>query len=403
MSELIQKNDNRATIRRKLLTGASALALTAYVASSGFANADDSGRPTLWIELGGQMELLQGLNAPFIAPFMALTPEPDIYKGADLIGSQNAPRFAFGEEGKITFQPEDSNWNLAFDIRYGRSHASRHTHRQAVPPPVPFDGSFYYTYAGYHYFYSSPNAGLHSFPSNRLLADTQTQNQERHLILDFTAGKDIGLGLFGRDGTSTVNAGVRIASFRIDSHAYITARPLVTGAITFYPTNFHAHTANHTGRPLFHESFRQYTMSAQAARSFQGIGPTLSWAASAALAGNPNDGELTVDWGINGALLFGKQKAKTNHRTTATKFFGQHYVGNLYPSKSNHSTRSRSVTVPNIGGSAGLSVKYPNFEFSLGYRYDTFLNAMDTGIDAAKKSNVTFNGPFASISIGLGD
>ena len=34
MSELIQKNDNRATIRWKLLTGASALALTAYVSSA---------------------------------------------------------------------------------------------------------------------------------------------------------------------------------------------------------------------------------------------------------------------------------------------------------------------------------------------------------------------------------
>ena len=67
------------------------------------------------------------------------------------------------------------------------------------------------------------------------------------------------------------------------------------------------------------------------------------------------------------------------------------------------SIRSRSVTVPNIGGFAGLSVKYPNFKFSIGYRYDTFLNAMDIGIDAAKKSNVTFNGPFASISIGIGD
>ncbi len=66
-------------------------------------------------------------------------------------------------------------------------------------------------------------------------------------------------------------------------------------------------------------------------------------------------------------------------------------------------TRSRSVTVPNVGGSLGLSVKYPNFKVSVGYRYDTFLNAMNTGIDAAKKSNLTFNGPYASISIGLGD
>ncbi len=60
MSELIQKNDNRATIRWKLLTGASALALTAYVSSTGVASAEDSDRPLIWIELGGQMEQVSG-------------------------------------------------------------------------------------------------------------------------------------------------------------------------------------------------------------------------------------------------------------------------------------------------------------------------------------------------------
>ena len=54
MSELIQKNDNRATIRWKLLTGASALALTAYVSSAGMAKAEDTDRPPIWIELGGR-------------------------------------------------------------------------------------------------------------------------------------------------------------------------------------------------------------------------------------------------------------------------------------------------------------------------------------------------------------
>ncbi len=72
MSELIQTHDNRATIRWKLLTGASAMALTAYVASTALAKADDADRPTLWIELGGQMEQMQGLSStPFTAPFMS--------------------------------------------------------------------------------------------------------------------------------------------------------------------------------------------------------------------------------------------------------------------------------------------------------------------------------------------
>ena len=64
-------------------------------------------------------------------------------------------------------------------------------------------------------------------------------------------------------------------------------------------------------------SFYNYTMFAQAARSFHGVGPSLSWNASATLLGNKDAGELTFDWGINGAVLFGRQKAKTSHTTQA--------------------------------------------------------------------------------------
>ncbi len=56
MSELIQTHDNRATIRWKLLTGASALALTAYVSSASMAKAEDTDRPLIWIETGRQMD-----------------------------------------------------------------------------------------------------------------------------------------------------------------------------------------------------------------------------------------------------------------------------------------------------------------------------------------------------------
>ena len=65
--------------------------------------------------------------------------------------------------------------------------------------------------------------------------------------------------------------------------------------------------------------------------------------------------------------------------------------------------RSRSVTVPKLGGYAGLSWQTDHAKVSLGYRYDAFLDAMDMGIDARKTSDMTFQGPYASISFGLGD
>ena len=65
--------------------------------------------------------------------------------------------------------------------------------------------------------------------------------------------------------------------------------------------------------------------------------------------------------------------------------------------------RSRNVTVPNLGGYAGLSVNYSNAKISFGYRADEFFGAMDGGQATAKKENRGFYGPYANISIGLGD
>ena len=65
-------------------------------------------------------------------------------------------------------------------------------------------------------------------------------------------------------------------------------------------------------RQRFHSNLANMTAS----RSFHGIGPSLSWQASAPVAGNTQDGEIAFDWGLNAALLFGRQKARTHHQTT---------------------------------------------------------------------------------------
>src|SRR6185437_2323061 len=148
--------------------------------------------------------------------------------------------------------------------------------------------------------------------------------------------------------------------------------------------------------------FRAYSVDDGSARSFQGIGPSLSWDASATLAGNPDSSELTFDWGINAAMLFGKQKAKTHHQSSGRynpgNFLNAAHYQSLYSHPSKHYTRSHSVTVPNIGGMAGFSIKWSNAKISIGYRADMFFSAMDGGWDSAKKQNRSFMGPFASIS-----
>ncbi|HWA31303.1 MAG TPA: hypothetical protein VG867_09400, partial [Rhizomicrobium sp.] len=58
--------------------------------------------------------------------------------------------------------------------------------------------------------------------------------------------------------------------------------------------------------------------------------------------------------------------------------------------------------VPNLGGFAGVSMRYSNAKLSLGYRGDFFFGALDGGIDTAQRTTVGFYGPFATISLGLG-
>lgn len=224
-------------------------------------------------------------------------------------------------------------------------------------------------------------------------ADTKSDNRESHTVIDFTAGKDVGLGMFGRDGTSTINAGVRFAQFSSRMTLDVQARPtLYAHPFPTFPT-----------LPKYFE-WDQYSLSGHADRSFHGVGPSLSWNGSAGLLGNHDNAELMLDWSVNAAVLFGRQKASTSHSTKQRHEYGFNHSPEypvIYQTSTAHA-RSRSVAVPNLGGAIGFSVKYPNAKVSFGYRADFFFGAMDTGIDTRHTKDVGFHGPFATISIGLG-
>lgn len=46
---------------------------------------------------------------------------------------------------------------------------------------------------------------------------------------------------------------------------------------------------------------------------------------------------------------------------------------------------------------------YADAKISLGYRGDFFFGAMDTGIDVRKSTTLGYFGPYASLSVGVGD
>lgn len=356
--------------RHRLLATVSSLALLGSVQT---ALAGD--RPPVWIEFNWQFDKLNGMGDPYLPPFADKIVQ-DGFKSPAF--AQSAIPYAYGAGGSLSFKPEGSDWIFSASIRYGRSHGSKSTHGQ--------------TSAAHHVKIGSNTAYLSTGYFRRVVrfSETHASNSEAHAILDFQAGKDIGVGLFGGGSTSTVNFGLRFAQFNSKRSVSIHADP------DFYvPYQFLKYAKYH----------HTYSVTSRIDRSFQGLGPSLSWNSSVPIAGNPDDGGINLDWGVNVAALFGRKKVSGHHQTDGalykTKF--QKYYNTTPIHRSGNPDRSRNVVVPNVGAFAGISFRYSDAKISFGYRGDFFFGAMDGGIDTAKKTNATFNGPYASISVGIGD
>jgi hypothetical protein len=381
MSELINTHNRETRIRRQLMATVSALALFALVYETGDAKAadGDGDHPVFWIELGGQIE--RNGNAPdlFSPAFFGQESPTDFAVEGD---AQKPPPYSTGFDGKISFTPEDSDWVFSGAIRFGKSGTTKHLHHQSAGPASAYD-----TVAANHKYTRLPFAAY---------ADTHSSYRESHAILDFEAGKDLGLGMFGTRGSSVVSAGVRFAQFAAASHVTIHALP----AYHVYAVKYDPGVAVIRKGERYH-----YTAKVQSSRDAHAIGPSLSWDASLPVAGNDSGMTLNVDWGINGAVLFGRQRASVRHQTQGcyAKGFPSHYTClRSYANPPVDKTRSRTVMIPNLGGTAAISLKFPVAKISLGYRADFFFNAMDGGIDTRESKMLGFYGPFASVSIGIG-
>jgi len=377
MSELTNTRKHSSEVRLQLLTTVSAMAM-ACVVSSPIARADDNDQPIVWVELGGQFERLDNPEAVFEPPFFAHASSVD---QATMTDAQKQPSFSIGGDAKISFTPENTNWVFSAAIRYGRANGAKHLHHET--PGLPPE---YFTLGG--------NPFLQYTPAFRVFGDDQTDRQETHLIADFRAGKDVGLGMFGRGSTSVISAGVRFAQFTSKVDTTLHARPRDHVTHKYSPGAYSVSTiARHT-----------YTATLYSERNTHAVGPSLSWDASLPVAGSDNGMAIAFDWGANAAFLFGRQRLKAQHQTSG------HYIKGLasgnpvssYAPGPHPVDRARTVTIPNVGGFAGLSFRYADAKLDLGYRADFFFNALDTGIDTRKSGNIGFYGPFACISVGFG-
>jgi len=383
MSELINIQKQSLRFLNALLSNTSGLALlSAILASPGALAAADEERPSVWIELGGQLERVDTPQTILNPPFFNLAIPPVLNT---LVDSQRPSRYSNGADGKITIVPEATDWVLSAAVRYGRTKNARHLHYQTPGLPTVFN--------------TSNLKPVVNKPVRRNYGDGQSNFAESHFLLDFQVGKDVGLGLFGMGGNSVISVGVRYAQFTSSSDATLHARPVLgyAAAIQYKTSILHKYHSIH------HPFSATYAATVHTTRHSHGVGPSVSWDASLPVAGSREGLTMAFDWGLTGALLFGKQQTAEGHRTTG---YGAYFLSNVkhthsYAHGADHA-RTKSMLIPNVGGFAGVSLKFPNAKVSLGYRGDFFFNATDSGLDARDAANRNFYGPFATVSIGLG-
>ena len=117
------------TNRKYLLGTVSAIALLTSVSLAEPAIAEsDASNPQVWIELGGGFDQMDNAQASFQRPFASPVPP---FQNFSVDGIEKPSPSALNLDGKITFQPEDSDWVFSAELRFGRS--NRGGHRQAQP------------------------------------------------------------------------------------------------------------------------------------------------------------------------------------------------------------------------------------------------------------------------------
>ena len=359
MSELTQTCRAPQYLKRQLLATASALTLMGFMNGAQASDDTASDHPLVWLELGGQFDRENDPTQTWTPPNI---PPPLTQPTFEPFGRM--PGVGYDWDGKVAIAPDDSGWTFSAAIQFGKAkRGPKSTHDQANP--TGFNG------------YSQPIPATYAFTNSHSLSDTS------HLIVDFQAGKDLGLGLLGGHGGSSINFGIRMAQFREGAR----------GTMTAQASALHKYNAGVDHNADMH-----------AARSFSGVGPSIDWKTSLPLTGSLANG-IALDWGANASMLFGRQKADVSLHTEVLQYAA--FASSVPPALLKHSTsapsRRKQVIVPNIGGFAGLSYRMGGRgKIALGYRADMFFGAIDGGIATRKSENVGFYGPFASVSIGIG-
>ncbi len=177
MSELIDTNAGHEFFRETLLITVCGFAL---IASTGAieARAESDEHPTVWIEIGGQLERMGDSEDVFAPSFLGAFDRPEL---SSVLPKQRPPRYSNGAEGRLLFTPNGSDWLFSAGVRYGRANSKREFNQQ-LPKFAPIKGQNIFGTV----YYITQKIPVH--------LNSLTDHADRHLVLDFRVGRDVRLG-----------------------------------------------------------------------------------------------------------------------------------------------------------------------------------------------------------------
>ncbi len=350
--------------------------------------------PYPWtVELGGQVQRWDApnttLDPSFANEFMAPLNILDRPQNEDL-------HWGDGRSVKVTYRPANSPWSLGVAARFGETKGNNRVYAENPSDLIAcaFTGTIFEA------FCTLPDAGPFLNISRINWADAQSSDREEYKIGDLTVSRDAPLAGLSR---SVLSGALRYAELESATLAAFRGNPdwNIPEGVGFPPPN---------GQPSTHT---EYQGEFRADRSFEGIGPVISWDAAYPVFAFGNGGSVDISWSLSAGVLFGDQDVNIAGSEQATlfqtNFFTVIGLSAEYPIPIPQETpepldiqRSKSVTAPMAGGSLGLSYQVDRFSLGAGYRWERYFDAIDGGVTEPSKKDRTIDGPYLKVSVGFG-
>jgi hypothetical protein len=299
---MISMADFRRTILRRYLLGTASIAAVAGMAPVAHADIIDH----LTLNVDPQYMLASGGGTVWADPF----------------GNPQTIKLRNGVDVSGGLLAQSGDWYFGIHANYGRTAAA---------------------HAGFHV----TNGETPKF--NETALGTNRAN-ESHLNLDFMVGQDVGLGMFGMEGTSIVSGGV----------AY----------------------GRYIGRNVVSlQYYGKYSRSSSGVmdRDFTGVGPKLSWQASTPIS---DDKAFSLDWEANTALLIGERKLRIDG-----------VIEGSHP----------TLALPQVDGRIAIGWLVPNtpLKLDVGYHFQQTWGATSFDVDGSGHRSRIDQGPYIGITAQL--